>query len=72
MNMNLTREVLLNEIQTAKKILEGWESKLENIPKYDRPGSDDDVQRFFQSLIAELMLVSGKCDTLATILGGGA
>lgn len=67
--MTISREVLLKEVQSARDILQKWSESLDgNVPRYDVPGSDEDFQRFMGELMAELLLVSGKCDTIAAIL----
>jgi hypothetical protein len=62
--------VLYNELETARSILEKWTKAVgEGIPMVDQPGSPDALESFLRTLVGELQVVSGKCDTLAEILG---
>lgn len=66
----VSREVLYNELEMGRSILEKWATVVEKgIPGIDgQPAPPMETERVLRELIGELQVISGKCDTLADIL----
>ncbi len=68
--LSITREVLLDELDAAKAIIDRWHKTIEaGIPVIDMPAPEDRLELFVRQLCGELLLVSGKCQSIAEILG---
>lgn len=73
MKLPVSPDVILQELTTAKVILEKWEKILNEVgvPGTDVPGGEDQLDDFSRELCGELRLVGGKCNNLAdTIVEG--
>ncbi len=71
MQLPVTQDVLISELETSKKYLEEWIEKVkEGIPGVDRPAPPDVLDDFLRSLCGELLVVSGKCENLSHVLSG--
>lgn len=67
----VSSEVLRDEADTARAILAKWVAKIDDgIPGIDLPATELDTDAWLHQLCGELMVVSGKCETLASILAG--
>lgn len=67
----INTDVLLVELDSASKILLGWQKRITEggIPGQDYPVPDErHIDDFVRKLAGELMLVAHKCDALARIL----
>lgn len=66
-------DTIYAELESAIEILKKWHTKVgAGVPGMDLPTSDPSaIEAFFRELQGEVMLVSGKCANLATILGEG-
>jgi hypothetical protein len=71
MSLPVSREVLIQEVKTAKDVLDLWLHKIEaGIPGDDLPAADIDIDVWVHQLCGELMVVAGKCETLASVIAG--
>jgi hypothetical protein len=69
MQLPVTQDVILSELETAHRILEKWYAKTkEGIPGVDMPGSPDMLEDHLRSFCGELLLVAAKCENLAHVL----
>jgi len=65
-------DVIHSELEAARDILNKWIKKVgeDGLPNIDIPGSDEQaLGNFLNELVGELQVVSGKCDTLADVIG---
>jgi len=70
-SLPVSREVLQAEVEAAKAILESWLNKIDaGIPGVDLPAAELDTDVWVHQLCGELMVVAGKCETLATVISG--
>jgi len=69
----------LSEVQSAKLVLSQWEGVLTGertvegfghpgIPREHFPGNEDDKRDVLSQMASELVVVAGKCETLAEVL----
>lgn len=67
----ISPDVLHNELETARAIMDKWTTLIgeKGIPGVDTPAPLQDTERFLREMIGELQVVSGKCDTLAEVVG---
>jgi hypothetical protein len=76
---NVSQSLVLKEVQTARDILTKWVAALaDGVPGedyqvdgstgLDNPEAPRNPAEFYEKLSGELLLVSGKCETLTTIL----
>ena len=75
---NVSRSIVHRELTSARAVLDKWIKEVESgVPGEDYPAeevesNDDEAprnpQEFYQKFCGELLLVSGKCETLTTIL----
>lgn len=71
MKLPISPPVLLQELDAAKVILVKWlEAVAGGIPMIDLPADEDALAEFLRELCGELLLVAGKCETLAQVLYG--
>ena len=71
MQLPVTQDVILSELDSAQKILAKWHAAAkEGIPGVDVPGPQDSMEDYLRSFCGELLLVAGKCETLANLLAG--
>ena len=69
-NMPVSADVLHNELETARGILDKWVKTVgEGLPCVDTPGNPEQLDQLLRELVGELQIVSGKCDTLVEVLG---
>jgi hypothetical protein len=71
--LTVSRDVMLEELQTAVSYLNKWITKLneQGIPGVDTPvtgTSDEALVDFIRELCGELRVVSGKCDSLSEVV----
>jgi hypothetical protein len=71
--LTVSRDVMLEELQTASSYLQKWIVKLntQGIPGIDTPitgTSDEAFVDFIRELCGELRVVSGKCDSLSEVV----
>ena len=63
-------DVIHSELEAAEKIISKWREKVsQGIPCVDVPADEEALIRFLVEMCGELLLVSGKCQTLAGIVG---
>lgn len=68
----ISPDVIHSELVAGRDILTKWIEKLdkEGVPNIDHPGADPRALEFFLTeLVGELQVVSGKCDTVADVIG---
>lgn len=69
MRLPVSPPVLLDELASAQGILKKWlEGIAQGIPAIDLPGDEETLDEFLRELCGELLLVAGKCSTLAEVL----
>ena len=69
--LTVSTPVIQNELETAKKIIEKWQEKIEMLPGVNVPAGDPAAfENYMREFIGELQVISGKCDTLAEALSG--
>lgn len=70
--LNVSPEVIHNELETAIAILAKWQKRMDQIPGVTIPVTSENgpaaLEAFRREFIGELQIVSGKCDTLAEAL----
>jgi hypothetical protein len=65
--------LLLQELVTARGVLEKWEKLVaDGVPGVDVPATEDALEEFVTEMCGELLVVSGKCQTLAEVLYGNS
>lgn len=68
----ISREMLLQELVTARDFLAKWHQKVEEgIPGVDIPAAGNAeafAEAFLREMCGELMVISAKCETLSEIL----
>jgi hypothetical protein len=68
--LSVSTEVIQNELETVRAIVEKWQKKIEQMPGVTIPTQDPAAfENYLRELIGELQVISGKCDTLAEALG---
>lgn len=66
----ISRDVLRAELAVAINILQKWHAELEEgIPGIEKPGSIENVEEFLKVFYGELLIVSGKCENIANVIG---
>lgn len=71
MRLPVSTQVLLSELAAARALIEKWEQTVgTGIPGVDFPGSEDVTEGFVTELCGELLIVAGKCQTLAEVIYG--
>lgn len=65
----ISQNVLFNQLELSRSILEKWTKQVESLPGINTPGGPADLERVLREMIGELQLVSGQCESLAEILG---
>ena len=71
MRLPVSREVLLAELEAARSILTKWQELVSaGIPGVDLPAPEDETEGFVTELSGELLIVAGKCQTLAEVVYG--
>ena len=71
MQLPVTQDVILSELEGAHRILEKWYTKTkEGIPGVDVPGPQDMMDDYLRAFCGELMLVAAKCEALSRIVSG--
>ncbi len=69
MSLPVTPPVILQELAGAKEILDKWMLAIaQGIPMIDLPADEDSLENFMRALCGELLVVAGKCTTLAEVL----
>lgn len=62
-------DVIHAEIESAERILAKWREQVsKGIPAVDLPGTEENLARFVTELCGELLVVAGKCQTLAAVV----
>jgi len=68
----ISREVILGELIQARSWLDKWIQIVEaGVPGIDIPVTgmiEDGSEQFVRGLCAELRIIAGKCDNLATVV----
>ncbi len=68
----ISQDVLLEELAVAERIVAKWKTRVsEGIPGVDVPGTDEALEEFVRLFAGELMVLAGKCETLAGVLVDG-
>lgn len=72
MRLSVDQDTILSELKTSKAILDKW---IENIgagvPVLDIPtSSPEQLEDFVRALCGELLIVTGKCESLSNVLSG--
>lgn len=63
--------VILQELASVKDVIAKWvEAIAQGVPFVDKPGTEEELERYMRELCGELLLVAGKCSTLAEVLYG--
>lgn len=71
MQLPVTREVILAELNSAKAILESWAARVEEgIPSVDLPTPPEHLDDFMRPFCGELLIVAAKCESLSNVLSG--
>ena len=72
MQLPVTRDVAVAELEVAQNILIKWLAELKDgIPGIEKPASAPDaVEDWVKSFCGELMIVAGKCENLANVMSG--
>ena len=66
----ITPDVLHNELETARAILDKWTQIVNNgLPGIDTPAPQEALDQLIWQMRGELQIVSGRCDTLVEVLG---
>ena len=69
-SLPVSGDVLHNELDTARGILDKWVKIVsEGLPAVDVPGDPAQLDKLLREMCGELTLVSGRCDTLVEVLG---
>lgn len=69
--LNVNPDTVIEELQSAKKLLEKWISNFEQgLPVIDTPGSEEQLELLVRECCGELRVVAGKCGNLSEILLG--
>lgn len=65
----LSRDAILSELETSKKLLEVWEKRIEEtgLPELNYISSPAETERFYANFYSEMTLVSRKLDTIGRI-----
>lgn len=67
---SLTKEVIMEELALAQRVLTKWQQSLDRgIPNVELPGDEYSRDLYEQQLCGELYLLAGKLERLAQILG---
>jgi len=65
-------DVIHSELEAAQAIISKWrEAVSQGIPGVDTPAGDEAFTRFLTEMCGELLLVSAKCQALASVVGEG-
>lgn len=65
----VSKEVLNEEIGLAQRILKKWENLIaKGVPGQDFPAEEAAMDSYVREFVAELLVVSGKLETLANII----
>ena len=69
--LSISRETLLSELKLIEGSIHKWVAQIEErgLPFLDFPGSAEQLFGVVKELRGELLLNSGKLDTLAGVLG---
>lgn len=71
MQLPVSREVILSELDAARAILQKWDEAVRaGIPGVDVHAPEEALEEFVAQLSGELLIVTGKCQTLAEVLYG--
>lgn len=63
--------VMVSEMKGVVSILEKWITEVESgLPGIDVPGSEENLEDKMRTLCGELMVCSGKCETLVAAITG--
>lgn len=65
----ISQNVLFNQLELSRGILEKWTKQVEALPGINAPGGPVELERVLREMIGELQLVSGQCESLAEIIG---
>ena len=69
--ISVRSEVIVEELKAATTILSSWVESIEKgIPGVDLPGDQEALEAFMRHLCGELLIVSGKTETLSNVLSG--
>jgi hypothetical protein len=67
----ISPDVLHAELVSARDILDKWVKTInEGLPALDVPGTEETLEGMLKELCGELVLVSGKCESISEILSG--
>lgn len=65
----ISKEVLMEEINLAQRILKKWEAKVaQGVPGEDIPGDELSADAYLREFVAEFLLVAGKLENMANII----
>lgn len=65
----ISKLVMVEELTLAIRILKKWDEKIDaGVPGSDVPAADYDVDAFRREMAAELLLISSKLESVATIM----
>lgn len=71
MRLPVSSDVILSELAAARAVIEKWERTVgSGIPGVDLPGNEDVTEGFVTEMCGELLVVAGKCQTLAEVIYG--
>ena len=71
--MAVSGDTLHAELESAERILAKWREAVgKGIPGVDMPASEEVHVRFVTELCGELLIVAGKCQTVAAVVADRA
>lgn len=69
--LTVSPDLIVDELESAKKILEKWIKKVnDGLPVIDEPGDQEQLSLLLRELTGELRICAGKCGNLAEVILG--